>query len=295
MTEISTKGMTRAEWLTLRRTGAGGSDAAAILGLNEYSSPYSVWADKLGLLPEREDTEAMRQGRDLEDYVARRFCEQTGKKVRRKNASLADERRPHMMANIDREVLGESAGLECKTTSVMNLKKFKNGEYPAAYYCQCMHYLAVTGWDRWYLAVLVLNQGFYVYEIERDEEEIQSLIRQEADFWALVESRTPPPVDGSEATKRAIEAMNPTDEDMPPALLYGMEGHVATLAMHKQHKKDVEQAIDKINNELRAALAGSAVGLMHGYEVRLQTIIKQPYTVTPKPYTQIRIKETASL
>ena len=29
------------------------------------------------------DNEAMREGRDLEEYVARRFMEETGKKVRR--------------------------------------------------------------------------------------------------------------------------------------------------------------------------------------------------------------------
>lgn len=75
-------------WLAERRTGIGGSDVAAILGLNEWTSPYTVWADKLGLLPEREDSEAMRQGRDLEHYVAERFSKVSGKRVRRVNRIL---------------------------------------------------------------------------------------------------------------------------------------------------------------------------------------------------------------
>ena len=80
--------MPREQWLELRRQGIGGSDAAAIVGLDRYRSPFDVYADKLGLKKEQPDNEAMRQGRDLEEYVASRFCEQTGKKVRRRNARL---------------------------------------------------------------------------------------------------------------------------------------------------------------------------------------------------------------
>ena len=85
---ISTRGMTRQQWLEQRRKTIGGSDAAAIVGLSKYASPFSVWAEKTGRLPEKEDSEAMRQGRDLEDYVARRWMESTGEKVHRVNAIL---------------------------------------------------------------------------------------------------------------------------------------------------------------------------------------------------------------
>ena len=59
----------------------GGSDVGAVLGMNPYRSPYSVWAEKTGRLPPKEDNEAMRQGRDLENYVAERFCGESKKKV----------------------------------------------------------------------------------------------------------------------------------------------------------------------------------------------------------------------
>jgi putative phage-type endonuclease len=78
-TLISTLNMPREEWLQWRKKGIGGSDAATILGLNPYASLLSLWADKLGMMPEREDNEQMRQGRDLEGYVAERFMEATGK------------------------------------------------------------------------------------------------------------------------------------------------------------------------------------------------------------------------
>lgn len=200
--------MTEAErkvWLDNRRKSIGGSDASAVIGLNKYVTPFSLWADKTGRLPEQEDNEAMRQGRDLEEYVARRFCEETGKKVRRHNDIIRNTDYPFAHATIDRKVIGENAGLECKTTTVLNLKKFKSGEYPDNYYVQCVHYMAVTGADRWYLAVLVLGKDFFVYTIERDEDEIKALMTVEADFWdRYVAPDIPPPADGLTPTSTAI-------------------------------------------------------------------------------------------
>lgn len=75
MQKISTLGMSREEWLEERRKSLGGSDMGAVLGLNRYRSPYTVWAEKTGRIGEEPDNEAMRQGRDLEQYVASRFEE----------------------------------------------------------------------------------------------------------------------------------------------------------------------------------------------------------------------------
>ena len=99
-TTISTKNMDRNEWLKIRKTGLGGSDAGAVCGLNPHVSPMAVYRDKVSDETDMGDNEAMRQGRDLEEYVAQRFTEETGLKVRRSNKmyqehgiSLDDRRR----------------------------------------------------------------------------------------------------------------------------------------------------------------------------------------------------------
>lgn len=206
--------MKRQEWLEERKKSIGGSDAAAVIGLNSYVTPYMLWTDKTNRLPEKEDSEAMRQGRDLEEYVAKRFCKITGKKVRRKNQIIKNEKYPFAHANIDREIVGEKAGLECKTTSALNMKKFKNGEYPDQYYVQCVHYMAVTGYKKWYLAVLIFGQDFKIFEIERDESEIESLMAAEKDFWEnYVMKDIPPKVDGLSPTTKAINTIFPGGEE----------------------------------------------------------------------------------
>ena len=131
---VNCKEISREEWLEYRRAGIGGSDAAVIVGLNPWCSLSELYADKQGLLPDKEDNEQMRIGRDLEEYVARRFCEATGKKVRRNNWMFHKSGNTNLTANVDREIVGENAGLECKTTSAFAISDFENGQIPLYYY-----------------------------------------------------------------------------------------------------------------------------------------------------------------
>ena len=58
LTRIDTRNMPRGQWLELRKKTIGGSDAAGIIGLSSYATPYTVWANKTGRLPDFEDNEA---------------------------------------------------------------------------------------------------------------------------------------------------------------------------------------------------------------------------------------------
>lgn len=251
MKKIDIRDWTREQWLEYRRSGIGGSDAAAILGLNQYSSPYRVFLDKTGQLEEREDNEAMRQGRDLEDYVAKRWEEATGKKVQRCNFILRSEEHDVMFANVDRMVVGEKAILECKTTSVYNRSDFENGQIPPSYYCQCMHYMAVTGYDTAYLAVLVLNKGFYHFEIKRDEKEIQSLIEAEEKFWNNhVKEQLPPGPDGSDGDAELIKAQYPESTERHVDLM-GFDSEMDRLDELKVLKKQIETEEKQLQQSLQ--------------------------------------------
>ncbi|MEO1815308.1 MAG: lambda-exonuclease family protein [Acetobacterium sp.] len=255
------------QWLEARRKGIGGSDAAAIIGLNPWATPYTVWADKTGRLPPKEDSEIMRQGRDLEQYVADRWMEETGKKCRRRTKILGNPDYPFALANVDRKVNGENAGLECKTTSIMNLKKFKGGEFPETYYCQCVHYMAVTGADRWYLGVLVLSQGFHTFVIERDEDEIQALMDAERDFWKYVECDTPPPVDGLDPTTGAINTIYAGDAEDGIIEIYGKENTVNQYLTIKQRIKELDIEKERIEQQLKEELQLYEKGICGSYQI----------------------------
>lgn len=263
----STKGISHDEWLQMRRMGIGGSDAAAIARLSPYRSPYLVYLDKIGVLPEKDDTEKMRLGRDLEDYVARRFCEETGKKVKHCHYVLAHQKHSYMLANVDRLIVGENAGLECKTTSALNLKRFKNGEYPEEYYVQCMHYMAVTGAERWYLCVLVFGEGIKEFTIERDEQEIESLIALESAFWnENVLKNIPPEPIGLDAESdyiaQAFAQDNGTNIDMSQ-----YESELERFMDLTQTINDLTSLKEAIKQKLQLYMGEASKGYSDAYKV----------------------------
>ena len=275
--KISTVGMSHDDWLAHRTKSIGGSDAAAIVGMSQYASPYSVWADKTGKLPPKEDNEAMRQGRDLEEYVAKRFTEATGKKLRRENSIIINPKYPFAHANVDRLIIGEDAGLEIKTTTTLNLKRFKNGEYPASYYCQCCHYMAVTGAKRWYLAVLILGKEFKWFCIERDEAEISALMRSEAEFWQLVEKKSPPPTDGEKSTTEAISAVYPGEDAADDVSLFGYESELAQYMAIGEQIKELKKLQDGCANRLKECLGNSSRGEGTGYSVSWAPAVRSTF------------------
>lgn len=250
----STKDMQYNDWLDLRKKSIGGSDAAVIMGLNPYKSTFTLWAEKKGLVSDKEDNEAMRIGRDLEEYVARRFCEATGKKVRRRNAMFVHKDYDFITANIDREVVGENAGLECKTTNMFNKSDFEGGEIPLYYYCQCMHYMAVMGYEKMYLAVLVLGKAFYWYEIERDENEIESLISKEVDWWNdYILKDQKPELDGSDSSGDTLNEMYPKDQG---TTIYdsSLKEKLELYLKLKAECKAMEKSKDEYEQAIKAAM-----------------------------------------
>lgn len=132
--KISLSGVSNADGLRLRKSGIGGSDAGVICGVNPYSSAMKVFCDKTSTEVEELDYEAVRIGHDLENYVAQRFTESTGLKVRKSNFMYRSVEHPFMIADVDRLVVGEDAGLECKTASAYNADKWADGNIPLHYY-----------------------------------------------------------------------------------------------------------------------------------------------------------------
>lgn len=261
--------ITHDEWLETRRTGIGGSDSSTIVGLNPYNSQYALYLDKMGESAEKPDSEAMRQGRDFEQYVADRWMEATGKKCRRNNFMWRSSKWPYMLADIDREIIGENAGLECKTTSVYNKADLASGEIPQTYYVQCQHYMAVLGFDRMYLAVLVLNRGFYHFVIERDEAEIEALAQAEGDFWKHIEDKQPPEIDGSEATVNALKQRYPTAADDMPTMEFGKNAadDLAALAEINADMKSLKESSEAIKARIMAEMGDCPIAVAPGWNI----------------------------
>ena len=271
ITKIKTEN--REEWKALRKQYIGGSDAAAVVGLNPFSSAFSLWAEKVGKTPEFEGNLATEVGTFLEEFVAKKFEQETGKTVRRCNLTLVNDAYPWACANVDRLIVGEDAGLEIKTTSELNMKSFKNGEYPGNYYAQCTHYLAVTGKAVWYLAVLIGNREFKIFTIERDEEEIRALMDAERAFWdEYVLPKKTPPVDGHSATSEAIKKMFGEEAGDSADLTGFMDVFTQRKAVNEQIK-NLKAELDGLDNRVKVVMGSMSRGSCGPFNVswKLQT------------------------
>ncbi len=265
ITKIATKN--REEWKALRKQYIGGSDAASVIGMNPYKSAYALWAEKTGKAPEFEGNLATDVGAYMEDFIAKRFEQETGKKVRRENSSILNDQYPWAIANYDRLVVGEDAGVECKFTDSLNLKRYKNGEYPERFYAQCVHYLAVSGKKRWYLAVLIGNKEFKWFTIERDEEEIAALMKAEKSFmYNNVQTKTPPMVDGAESTTETIKTVFP-ESNSDSVSLYAYDTDLRQYMALGEQIDALQAQKDEVANRVKAFLGESWGGESDRFKV----------------------------
>lgn len=274
--------LTRAEWLELRRSGIGGSDAAAVAGLGRWSTPLSVYLDKTE--PDRSNdgaSEPMRWGTRLESAICDGFSEETGLATYRCPLMLRCPAHPFMLANVDRFVgtPGERprAVLEAKNIG-RGFDAWLDG-VPDYYELQTQHYLAVTGLDLAYVVVLFGGNRLEWFEIHRDEPLIDDLVALEADFWQRVVKRRPPAADGLEPTTEAlgrIQARAGAAVELPVDA-----GRVLVdFAAAKRAVADAEEYRDGLANTLRAWLGDAETGLVDGEPV-----------VTWKPAVRTRLDE----
>lgn len=280
----------RVEWLQVRRKGIGGSDAAAIAGLNPYKSPVAVYYDKTGQIEQPdlykvnerggfvEGNEAAYWGNRDEAEVAKEFYLRTGKKVRKRNAVLQHPEHKFMLANIDREIVGEDAGLECKITGEFNKNEWQKGEtIPQQYYLQCQHYMAVTGRQKWYIAVKIGGNKFHWDVIERDEEIIESLVQLEKEFWEKVENLEPPEMDGSDSAKDVLNMLYPAENVEWEAVDLGEDADqlIKELEETKSQLKELEAQKKEAENKLKAMLGTNEAGETSEYIVTWKPVLQK--------------------
>lgn len=273
---VKTTELSRADWLEVRKTGIGSSDAAAAVGLNPYKSQMELWLEKTGRdaeLPKpdpNDTTEPVYWGTLLEPIVAAAYTQQTGHRVRKVNAVLRHPAIHFMLANLDREVIGvpDVQILECKTAGLFGARHWQDG-VPEYVVLQVQHQLAVTGKDAADVAVLLCGQQLAVHRIERDDELIAGLIPLEAEFWRYVQTDTPPPGDGSESADRALRVLYPRDSG--GTVDFSDDRHLsavfADLVSVREQIEAQEVAAAKLKQTIQSAMGEASCALFETGEV----------------------------
>lgn len=305
---VSTKDLSRDEWLSVRKHGIGSSDAAAAVGLNPYQSQLELWLEKTGrdaLLPKsdpHDEDSPTYWGNILEPIVATHYTQRTGNRVQRINAVLQhpDPTLSWMLANIDREVIGTSDVqiLECKTAGLNGARLWKDG-VPVYVQLQVMHQLAVTGKRAADVAVLLGGQHLEIHHIERDDELIARLIELERDFWSYVQRDTPPPADGSDSAEQALRCLYP--QDSGSTLDFTQNPHLsgafdelqsvrANLEAQGKREAELKQQLQQAMGD--ASRAQFANGVVSWRKAKDSVVLDVPRLLKEKPYLLARYPST---
>ena len=269
---------TRESWLTQRRTGIGASDAPAALGLSPWSSPWDLWGELTGLMEPEDlsDNQAIEWGHRLEEPIAQAYAEHTGREVVMwpQYHSIAHADYPWMRctpdSTVDRTINGQ-----IKTANAFAQRDWRDGP-PLHYQVQVQHEMAVRGAEDTVLIVLFGGQQLKWFDVPRNDKFIAAMIPKLEAFWNLVETKTPPPIDGSEATYEAIKRLHPNDSGLAVDLSrYLATGEFAeSLEKVKRIIKDIEAEKRRATSNLRAAIGDATYAVLAGgatYSLKTQT------------------------
>lgn len=200
----------RDAWKENRRKGIGGSEAAAIVGMNPYMTNQELWQIKMGLFEPEDISEKpyVKYGTEAETHLRELFkLDYPHLKVEYvDNNSWTNDKFPWALASLDGWITdqdGRKGILEIKTTEILqsSQKEKWNDQIPGNYFCQILHYMAVTEADFAILkaqlktvfgGVPYLQTKHYMIERAEVEDDINYLMQKEKEFWQSVQTGRKP-------------------------------------------------------------------------------------------------------
>lgn len=243
----------RQAWLAERRTGIGGSDAAAAVGLSKWKSPLELYLDKRGEL-ETEENEPMRWGNLLEPVVRQEYANRTGRTVVVPPGIIRHPTVQFALMTPD-GIVDESRVLQVKTARTSDgWGEPGTGEIPQEYLLQVNHEMFVTGLPVADVAVLVGGSDFRIYVVDADPDLQKMLIEQETEFWARVQAENPPAPVNREDVKRRWRISTGAKCAADEGLVVAAE----LLADWKAQTKAHESAIDNLTALIQSRMEDAA-------------------------------------
>lgn len=202
---------TREEWLQIRHSGIGASEASAIVGMNPYMTNVQLWEYKTGLKEPEDisDKPYVQYGIQAEKHLRALFAlDYPQYEVSYREYDLIrNEKYPFIFATLDGRLIEKETDrkgiLEIKTTEILKSMSKENWKdrIPDNYYIQLLHQLLATGWEFSVLKAQLkttFDDGVYLqtkhYHIERSEvqEDLEYLLEEEIKFWEKVKKREYP-------------------------------------------------------------------------------------------------------
>ncbi|HNQ68350.1 MAG TPA: YqaJ viral recombinase family protein [Bacteroidales bacterium] len=247
--------MNKQEWLRERKNYLGGTDLAAICGLNPYRTALDVYLDKTSDDISEETNAAMRWGTLLEDVVAKEYAQITGYDIEIEPNTIYHPEHKFLGANIDRWVdrwvNNGTHILECKTAGFTKAKEWGDlgtDQIPESYLVQVAHYAAISGARKIDIAVLIGGQDFRIYTYNKNKDLEGKIVKIGVNFWHNhIEKRIPPKCITTRDTFNLFPQSNNKEILAQDDIIAKLE----ELKIAKMSEEQIQKTIEKLKVEIQ--------------------------------------------
>lgn len=172
------------EWTQWRRTHVCASELAAIIGENPWMDANTLWKRKLGMIPEQEDNENMRRGRELEETARQLYCQK---------AVLCFEPEVHIHP-VETWAGASLDGINLEGDEILEIKcpKEQWDKIPD-YYLPQIHWQLFCSGAKICHFVSYVDGNIKVWLIERADAYIEKLVEAGREFYRRLMEFDPPP------------------------------------------------------------------------------------------------------
>ncbi len=283
------------EQLEARKSGIGGSDMAAIMGMSPWKTATEVYYEKRGEIQEEniDEKEVVIFGNLLEDVVAGEYARRNSVKVERRNKMFAHPDHPFMLANIDRKIVGVRKGLECKTGDKYTTKNWGEAgtdEVPDYYLIQAAHYMEVMDYPEWDMAVVLGGNDYRDYHLDRDKDLGELLTESAVKFWESVQAGIPPELDfDHRSTPDLLKRMHPGSNG-ETLILEGFDHWHQVKIEADEEVKRYSAVSDACKNRILAAVGDNAIGVLEGcgFQYKRSQTKRKEFTVAANTFMTMR-------
>jgi putative phage-type endonuclease len=207
---MATDAERKAAWLDKKVHSIGGTDAAAILGLNRYRSPIQVWLEKKGLVDTVQENDAMRWGKKLERPILEAYSDMVGHPVTFADPYefIQSKHLPVLGCSLDARWQDcDHRPVDAKNTRQRTSDWGDPGSdvFPVHYQIQLCVQMHVTDTPMADLAVLFSGSDLQQYTIHRDMDLESAMLERLHVWWQrhIVEG-IQPDADGSDSCTKYI-------------------------------------------------------------------------------------------
>lgn len=281
---------TDAEWHAARAKDVTSTESAALFGESPYATRFEIWhRKKSGMVPEFNGNERTAWGNHLEAAIAAGLAEQYGWKIEPMKAYW---RRSELRMGSSFDFLITSlpdgpAHLEIKNVDYLQFRdkwlEHDDGfiEAPAHIEIQVQHQMAVSGYKRAFIGVLIGGNRAIVLERQRDEQVIAGLERTIAEFWKTVDAGIEPPPMMPEDAEAVIRMMRYAE----PGKLLDATGDATIETLVAKYKSacnerdDHDEQAKVLKAELLLAIGDAEKVLTSDWTISAGLVAETPATV----------------